>query len=149
MGNSGGSGVGNSEKTGPGDGGGVGSDGGSGVVSGVGGGGVVTGIGGGGGVGKSIIAHSDVRLADGGEWGVNGLGVGGHLSQVAVAPEGVLVLGGDGGGGHSHRGVSVGYSSGCGITSVVGDGGGSAEVSSVGNSQAGSEDNKLRKEDER
>ena len=54
---------------------------------------------GGGRVGESVIADSDVGLPDTGERSVDGLGVGGHLSEVSVAPEDVGLLGGDGGGG--------------------------------------------------
>ena len=47
---------------------------------------------GGGRVGKSVIADSDVGLADAGVRGVDGLGVGGHLSQVAIATQDVGLL---------------------------------------------------------
>nr|CAD7265937.1 unnamed protein product [Timema shepardi] len=54
--------------------------------------------GGDGAVGESVVAHSHVRLGDAGVRSVDGLGVGGHLSQVTGSPQDVGVLGGDGGG---------------------------------------------------
>ena len=116
-----------------------GSDGGCGVVSHCWGGSVVS-QGGGGRVGQSVIADSEVGLADAGEWSVDGLGVGGHLSEVSVAPQDVRVLGGDGGGGDG--------SGGC-----VSDGGGGSithsggpDYTGVGGSHESGEDQYLRLE---
>jgi len=96
--------------------------------------------GGGGRVGQSVIADSEVGLADAGEWSVDGLGVGGHLSEVSVAPQDVRVLGGDGGGGDG--------SGGC-----VSDGGGGSithsggpDYTGVGGNHEGGEDQYLRLE---
>ena len=105
MGYSWGGGVSYSQQTGG------GSDGGGGMVSQC----------GGGRVGESVIADSDVGLPDAGERSVDGLGVGGHLSEVSVAPEDVGVLGGDGGGGDG--------SGGC-----ISDGGGGSITHSGGGS---------------
>ena len=90
-------------------------------------------------VGQSVIAHSDVGLPDAGERSVDGLGVGGHLSEVSVAPQDVGLLGGDGGGGDG---------SGCCVS--VGGGGsithsGGPEYTSVGGSHEGGEDQQLEK----
>ena len=140
-----------------------GSDGGCGVVSHCRGGSVVS-EGRGGRVGQSVIAHSDVRLADAGERSVDGLGVGGHLSEVSVAPQDVGLLGGDGGGGDgSGSCVSVGgggsitHSGGGSIThsgggSITHSGGGSIthsggpDYTGVGGSHEGGENQYLRSE---
>ncbi|KAF4523750.1 hypothetical protein B566_EDAN010250 [Ephemera danica] len=47
-------------------------------------------------VGESIVGDANVGLTDGGEGGVKSLAVGGDLSQVSVATEGVLANSGDG-----------------------------------------------------
>jgi len=109
---------------------GGGSDGGGGMVSQC----------GGGRVGESVIADSDVGLADAGERSVDGLGVGGHLSEVSVAPQDVGLLGGDGGGGDGSGGcVSVG-----GGGSITHSGG--TDYTGVGGSHEGGEDQQLKQE---
>ena len=95
--------------------------------------------GGGGRVGQSVIADSDIGLADAGERSVDGLRVGGHLSEVSVAPQDVGLLGGDGGGGDGSGGcVSDG-----GGGSITHSGG--TDVTGVGGSHEGGEDQKLKK----
>jgi hypothetical protein len=104
------------------------------------GGGSVVSQGGGSRVGQSVVADSDVGLPDAREWSVDGLGVGGHLSEVSVAPEDVGLLGGDGGGGDCSGGcVSVG-----GGGSVTHSGG--PDVTGVGGSHEGGENQYLRLE---
>jgi len=88
---------------------------------------------GGGRVGESVIADSDVGFPDAGEWSVDGLGVGGHLSEVSVAPQDVGLLGGDGGGGVTDGG--------CG--SITHSGG--PDYTGVGGSHEGGEDQQLEK----
>ena len=132
MGNSWGGRISYSQQTGG------GSDGGGGLVSQC-GGGLVSQCRGGM-VGESVIADSDVGLPDAGERSVDGLGVGGHLSEVSVAPQDVGLLGGDGGGGDGSGGcVSDG---GCG--SITHSGG--PDVTGVGGSHEGDENQYLRLE---
>ncbi|KAF4521979.1 hypothetical protein B566_EDAN012528 [Ephemera danica] len=69
----------------------------------------------GGAVSESIVGDAHVRLAHGGERGVEGLGVGGHLLGVAEVAVGVLADGGDSGSGvateTSHSGSGIGQRS--------------------------------------
>ena len=129
--------VSHSQQTGGGSDGRSGSDGGGGVVS----------QSRGGRVGESVIADSDVGLADAGERSVDGLGVGGHLSEVTVAPQDVGVLGGDGGGGDgSGGGVTDG---GGGVTdgrsgSITHSWG--SDYTGFGGSHEGGEDQNLERE---
>lgn len=50
---------------------------------------------------ESRVAHTDIGLAHGGVGRVDGLGVGGDLSQVAVRAEDVALLADGGGGGQA------------------------------------------------
>ncbi|KAJ8876223.1 hypothetical protein PR048_024133 [Dryococelus australis] len=96
----------------------------------------------GGAVGQGVVAYAHVRLGDAGVRGVDGLGVGGHLSQVAGRPQDVGVLGGDGSGGGDAVGVCGG-----GIRAVGGGAVGShcrgAQVASPGHSHDGGENDEL------
>ena len=77
-------------------------------------------------------------LGDAAVRGVDGLAVGGHLAEVAVAPQDVGGLGGDGCWGHC--GVSVGVGGGGGVSGSQGG----SDQTSVGASQGGGEDEKLK-----
>ncbi len=103
-------------------------------------GGIAVGGGGDGTVGQSVVAHTHIRLAHAGVGGVDGLGVGGDLAQVAGGPQDVGVLGGDG---WARQSVTVGGGgvadgSGRRITGV------SAEVAGVGHGHEGGEDEELK-----
>ena len=97
---------------------------------------------GGGRVSESVIADSDVGLSDAGERSVDGLGVGGHLPEVSVAPQDVGLLGGDGGGGVTDSGGgSITHSGGGSITHS-----GGPNYTGVGGSHEGGENQYLRSE---
>ena len=124
--------VGNTERSsdcGGGDGGsgvsGVGSDGGSGVS----------------GVGQcdGIVADASVILADAGEGGVDGLGVGRHGRVAIKGAEGALVRSADGGGVHGYGSSSVTDSWCSGIAHGWG-----ANNACVGAGQQSAQDDKLQ-----
>jgi len=89
-----------------------------------------------------VIGTSDVEFTDAGIRSVNGLGVSGDLSEVSGSAEDVALLA------HKSRGCnSVGVRAGSvcagGIGASIADGCGCAEVTSVGGSQEGGEDDEL------